>query len=151
MDNEARRRRVEDDDSLLASVAGVPLTRMARIGLCFVWAGFWAARVLLTDALGYFEQFRLKSGVIELLGDEPVDQAFSVCMIWLSVEVATIVWVSLKKGVRMLIAKTTPSLKQQIIEELIENMSTEELEAVLERKREKERRKNEAKANGKKR
>ena len=151
MDNEARRRRVEDDDSLLASVAGVPLTRMARIGLCFVWAGFWAARALLTDALGYFEQFRLKSGVIELLGDEPVDQAFSVCMIWLSVEVATIVWVSLKKGVRMLIAKTTPSLKQQIIEELIENMSTEELEAVLERKREKERRKNEAKANGKKR
>ena len=146
MGNEARRRRVEDDDSLLASVAGVPLTRMARIGLCFVWAGFWAARALLTDALGYFEQFRLKSGVIELLGDEPVDQAFSVCMIWLSVEVATISWGLLKKGGNMLFAKTTPSLRQQVAETL----TIEELEAVIEKKRKAQQEKA-AKKNSKKR
>ena len=46
----------------------------------------------------------------------------------------------------MLIAKTTPSLRQQVAETL----TIEQLEAVLERKREKERRKKEAKANGNK-
>ena len=130
MDNEARRRRVEDDDSLLASVAGVPLTRMARIGLCFVWAGFWAARVLLTDAMAYFEQFRLKSGTIELLSDEPVDQAFSICMIWLTVEVVIIIADILKTGATMLIAKTPKSWTAL----LLERLPRERLEAELERR-----------------
>lgn len=117
--------------------------------MCAIWAGFWAARVLLTDVLYNFQQLRIKSAVVELLGDEPVDQAFSVCMIWLTVEVSIIGWTILKRGIRMLIAKTTPSLKQQIIEELIKDMSSEEIEAVLERKREKERRKKESKGNRK--
>ena len=51
MDSEGRRRGVDGDDSLLASVAGVPLTRMARIAVCVIWAGFWAARILLTGAM----------------------------------------------------------------------------------------------------
>ena len=49
----------------------------------------------------------------------------------------------------MLIAKTTPSFKKQLIEELTKDMSVEQLEAIIERKREKERRKNEAEANRK--
>ena len=91
-----RRRDIDGDDSLLASVAGVPLTRLARV-----------------------------------------------------VEVLIIGWTALKRGERMLIAKTTPSLKRQIIEELIKDMSLEEIEAVLERKREKELRKKESKGNRK--
>ena len=51
----------------------------------------------------------------------------------------------------MLIAKTTPSFKQQLIEELTKDMSVEQLEAIVEQKREKELRKNEAKARKKKR
>ena len=91
MRNEDRRRRVEDDDSLLASVAGVPLTRMARIGVCFVWAGFWAARVLLTDALTLLNALQVKPALLELLGQNAFDQGFSICMAWLTVEVAVIV------------------------------------------------------------
>ena len=139
------RRRI-DDDSLLASVAGVPLTRMARIGLCLVWAGFWAARVLLTDVLALLNPFQAKSVLLELIGQNAFDQGFSICMIWLTVEVAAISWTTLKTGANMLIAKTTPSLRQQVAETL----TIEQLEAVLERKREKERRKKEAKANGNK-
>lgn len=149
MGSERRRRGIDGDDSLLASVAGVPLTRLARIAVCLIWAGFWAARVLLTDAITHFGPLNAKLLLSELLGTGPVDQAFSVCMIWLTVEVAIIIWTMLKSGGRMLIAKTTPSFKRQLIEELIKNMSSEELEAVLERKREKERRKNATKANGK--
>ena len=49
----AQCRGIAGDDSFLASLAGVPLTRMARIALCLVWTGFWAARALLTDALAH--------------------------------------------------------------------------------------------------
>ena len=149
MDSDGRRRGVDGDDSLLASVAGVPLTRMARIAVCVIWAGFWAARILLTDAMMHISPLDAKLLLSELAGSGPVDQAFSVCMIWLTVEVAVIVWSVLKTGGKMLIAKTTPSFKQQLIAELIKDMSSNELEAVLERKREKERQKNEAKANKK--
>ena len=130
MDNDDRRRRVGDDDSLLASVAGVPLTRMARIGACLIWAGFWATRILLTDALFYFQQFRLKLAIAESLGNDPVDQAFSICMIWLSVEVAIITKDSLEAGVQMLIAKTPVGLKRRILRGLAEGLSPEELEAM---------------------
>ena len=130
MDNYDRRRRVGDDDSLLASVAGVPLTRMARIGACFIWAGFWAASVLLTDALFYIQQLRLKLAISESLGDGSVDQAFSICMIWLSVEVAIITKDSVEAGVQMLIAKTPVGLKRRILRGLTEGLSPEELEAM---------------------
>ena len=145
MDVNRRRRGVDGDDSLLASVAGVPLTRMARVALCLVWAGFWSARVALTDTIPYFQGLQLKPATAELLGPGPVDQAFSICMIWLSVEVAVIAWTALKAGGKMLIAKTTPSFKQQLIRELTKDMSVEDLETLIERKREKERLKNEAK------
>ena len=140
------RRGVDGDDSLLASVAGVPLTRLARVAVCAIWAGFWAARILLTDALGHLGQFRLKSGISELLGDGPVDQAFGICMIWLSVEVAILTWATVKRGGSMLIAKTTPSFKKQLIEALTQDMTLEQLEALVEKKRMKE----EAKAKRKK-
>lgn len=130
MDNDDRRRRVDDDDSLLASVAGVPLTRMARIGACLIWAGFWAARILLTDALFYIQQLRLKLAIAESLGNDPVDQAFSMCMIWLSVEVAIITKDSVEAGVQMLIAKTPVGLKRRILRGLTEGLSPEELEAI---------------------
>ena len=80
MSNGRWRSRVEDDDSLLASVAGVPLTRSARIGACLVWAGFWCARVLLTDALPYISGGRLRAALPELLGENAFDQGFSICM-----------------------------------------------------------------------
>ena len=125
-----RRRRVDGDDSLLASVAGVPLTRMARIGACLIWAGFWATRILLTDALFYFQQLRLKLAIAESLGNDPVDQAFSICMVWLSVEVAIITKDSVEAGVQMLIAKTPVGLKRRILRGLAEGLSPEELEAM---------------------
>jgi hypothetical protein len=119
---------------------------MARTALCLIWVGFWSARILLTDALYYFQQMRLKLAIMESLGDEPVDQAFSVCMIWLTVEVIIVAWSTLKTGGKMLFAKTTPSFRQQVAETL----TIEQLEAVLEKKRKKAQRDKEAKANGKK-
>lgn len=133
MDGRERRQPVGNDDSLLASVAGVPLTRMARIGLCLVWVGFWCVRVLLTDALLYIDRLELKAALSESLGDDPVDQAFSFGMMWLTVEIVVIVWSALKAGGKMLFAKTTPSLRQQVAETL----TIEQLEAVLEKKRRK--------------
>ena len=145
MNSENRRPRVEDDDSLLASVAGVPLTRSARAGLCVVWAAFWAARFLLTDALPHLYALRLKSLASELLGEGPFDQAFSICMMWLTIEVVVIAWHVLK-GAIMLIAKTSrKSFRQELVETLIDSLPLENLEnaeAILKRRRE------EAKANG---
>ena len=103
---------------------------MARIALCLIWAGFWAARVLLTDALYHFQQLHLKAAILKLVGDEPVDQAFSVCMLWLSVEVAIITKDSVEAGVEMLIAKTPVGLKRRILRGLTEGLSPEELEAM---------------------
>ena len=130
MDNEARRRRVEDDDSLLASVAGVPLTRMARIGLCFVWAGFWAARVLLTDALALLNALQLKPALLELLGQNAFDQGFSICMAWLTVEVAVIVRDIIGRGIQMLIAKTPISWTDRVLR----GLPLERLKAEIERR-----------------
>ena len=92
MSSVGRRREVDGDDSLLASVAGVPLTRMARVAVSLIWAGFWAARVLLTDAITHISPLNAKLLLSELLGLGPVDQAFSICMIWLRVEVAVIIF-----------------------------------------------------------
>ena len=130
MDNEARRRRVEDDDSLLASVAGVPLTRMARIGLCFVWAGFWAARVLLTNALALLNALQLKPALLELLGQNAFDQGFSICMAWLTVEVAVIVRDIIGRGIQMLIAKTPISWTDRVLR----GLPLERLKAEIERR-----------------
>jgi len=121
---------------------------VARIAVCVVWAGFWAARVLLTDAPVHFNPLNLRAVFSKLLGSEPVDQAFSICMIWLSVEVAVIVWSALKAGGRMLIAKTTPSFKKQLLEALTQDMTPEELEAIAARMR-KAREEKAAKKNGK--
>ena len=142
MSNGRRRGRVEDDDSLLASVAGVPLTRSARIGACLVWAGFWCARILLTDALPYINGGQLRAALLELLGENAFDQGFSICMAWLTLEVAVIVWNFLKMGVTMLIAKTT----KPFLEQLAERVPLERLEEIVERKRQKSRKDQEAKA-----
>ena len=119
---------------------------MARIGLCLVWAGFWAARILLTDALIYVNPLDAKSALSELLDAGPFDQAFSICMVWMSVDVAMVTWSTLKRGGKMLFAKTTPGFRQQVAETL----TIEELEAVLEKKRQKEQQRKDAKPNGKK-
>ena len=149
MDSEGRRRGVDGDDSLLASVAGVPLTRMARIAVCVIWAGFWAARILLTDAITYISPLDAKLLLSELVGPGPVDQAFSICMIWLTVEVAIIAADVVSGGTRMLFAKTPKSLKASILDGLTEGFTVEELEALVEKKR-KERQEKAAKKNGKK-
>ena len=142
MSNARRRSRVEDDDSLLASVAGVPLTRSARIGACLVWAGFWCARILLTDALPHINGGQLRAALLELLGENAFDQGFSICMAWLTLEVAVIVWNFLKMGATMLIAKTT----KPFLEQLAERVPLERLEEIVERKRQKSRKDQEAKA-----
>ena len=144
-----RRRGVDGDDSLLASVAGVPLTRLARIAVCLIWAGFWAARVLLTDALVHFNALDIRAAFSELLGTGSVDQAFSICMIWLSVEVAIIGFSMISGGIKMLIAKTPKGLKASVLEGLTEGFTPEELEAIAARKRQAQQEKA-AKRNGKK-
>ena len=129
------RRGVDGDDSLLASVAGVPLTRLARVAVCAIWAGFWAARVLLTDAMMHISPLDAKLLSSELLGAGPVDQAFSICMIWLTVEVAIIAADVVSRGTRMLFAKTPKSLKASILDGLTEGFTPEELEAIAAKKR----------------
>ena len=135
-----------DDDSLLASIAGVPLTKMARIAVCLIWLGFWCSRVLLTDALGLrIDDTRLLAA--ELIGENPFDQGFSLCMIWLSVEVAAVTGSILKGGFGMLIAKTPKSLAEGVAEHLsldrfralvLRRLSSEDLEALAAEKRQQE-------------
>ena len=124
---------VEDDNSLLASIAGVPLTRSARVAVCLIWASFWCARIFLTDAPRYISAGQLRPALLELLGDNPFDQGFSICMAWLTVEVAVILWNLLKRGIFMLIAKRGKPFWVQVAERL----SIEDLEAILEKKRQK--------------
>ena len=139
---------MDGDDSLLASVAGVPLTRMARIAVCVIWAGFWAARILLTDAITHISPFDAKLLLSELVGSGPVDQAFSICMIWLTVEVAIITKDTVEAGVQMLIAKTPVGLKRRILQGLTDGLSPEELEAIAAKMRQ-ARQEKAAKKNGK--
>ena len=131
MNPENQRSRIEDDDSLLASVAGVPLTRSARIGAALVWAAFWATRTLLTDAIPHLNQGNWKPALLELLGENPFDQGLTICMAWLTVEVAVILWNYLKTGVSMLIAKTG----RPFWAELARRMPTSLLAAELERRK----------------
>lgn len=148
MASEGRRHGVDGDDSLLASVAGVPLTRMARIAVCVIWAGFWAARILLTDAITHVSPLDAKLLSSELLGPGPVDQAFSICMLWLTVEVVIITLDFVVGGIRMLIAKTPRGLKSAILEGLTDGLSPEELEAIAAKIRQ-ARQEKAAKKNGK--
>ena len=140
MNTENQRPRIEDDDSLLASVAGVPLTRSARIGAVLVWAAFWATRTLLTDAIPHLNQGAWQPALLELLGENPFDQGFSICMAWLTIEVAIITGNAIKTGVFMLIAKSA----KPAAEIVAENLSIERLEAILEKKR----RQQQARSNG---
>lgn len=116
--------------------------------MCVVWAGFWAARILLTDALHYFQQLRLKLAISESLGQNAVNQAFSICMIWLTIEVVVIAFGLVSGGIKMLIAKTPKGLKASILEGLTEGFTPEELEAIAAKKRKAQQEKA-AKDNGK--
>lgn len=121
---------------------------MARIAVCVIWAGFWAARILLTDAITHISPFDAKLLLSELVGLGPVDQAFSICMVWLTVEVATIAADVISGGTRMLIAKTPRGLKSAILEGLTDGLSPEELEAIAAKIRQ-ARQEKAAKKNGK--
>ncbi len=103
---------------------------MARAGLCFVWAGFWAARVLLADALALLNPLQVKPALLELLGENAVDQGFSICMVWLTAEVAVIVRDAIGKGIQMLIAKTPISWTDRILR----GFPLERLKAEVERR-----------------
>ena len=127
--NDWEQRRSVEDDSLLASVAGVPLTRSARIGACLIWAAFWCARFLLTDALLYISAGQLRPALLQLLGENAFDQAFSIGMVWLTVEVAIIIWNTLKTVAIMLIAKKGKPL----LHVFVDNLSDENLEIVAAR------------------
>ena len=116
--NDREQRRSVEDDSLLASVAGVPLTRSARIGACLIWAAFWCARFLLTDALLYISAGQLRPALLQLLGENAFDQAFSIGMVWLTVEVAIIIWNTLKTVAIMLIAKKGKPLLHVFVDNL---------------------------------
>ena len=130
-DERKPRRPVEDDDSLLASVAGVPLTRSARAAVCLIWTTFWCARIFLTDAPLYIATGQLRPALLELLGENAFDQGFSICMAWLTVEVAVTLVNLLLTGVSALIAKTGKPFRLQVAETL----TTADLEAILEKKR----------------
>ena len=127
--NDREQRRSVEDDSLLASVAGVPLTRSARIGACLIWAAFWCARLLLTDALLYINAGQLRPALLQLLGENAFDQAFSIGMVWLTVEVVVVIWNTLKTVAIMLIAKKGKPL----IHVFVDNLSDENLELVAAR------------------
>ena len=86
--------------------------------LCFVWAGFWAARVLLTDALTLLNPLQVKLALLELLGQNAFDQGFSICMVWLTAEVAVIARSIIGTVVEMLIAKTPISWTDRILRDL---------------------------------
>ncbi len=88
----------------------------------------------------------MNPAISELLGEDAVDQAFSICMAWLTVEIAVIMWIDLKAGGKMLFAKTTPGFRRQVAETL----SIEELESIVEKKRKKALQDKVAKGNGKK-
>ena len=133
MEDERKPRRPAEDDSLLASVAGVPLTRSARVAVCLIWTSFWCARIFLTDATLYITTGQLRLALLELLGKNAFDQGFSICMAWLTVEVVVTLVNLLLTGVTMLIAKTSKPLRVQVAELL----SIEDLEAILEKKRRK--------------
>ena len=133
MEDERKPRRPAEDDSLLASVAGVPLTRSARVAVCLIWTSFWCARIFLTDATLYITTGQLRPALLELLGETAFDQGFSICMAWLTVEVAIILWTLLKRGLFMLIAKRSKPFWVQVAERL----SVADLEAILEIKRQK--------------
>lgn len=126
-------RPVEGDDSLLASVAGVPLTRSARAAVCLIWTTFWCARIFLTDAPLYITTGQLRPALLELLGENAFDQGFSICMAWLTVEVAIILGNLLLTGGSVLIAKTAKPLRVQVAETL----TTADLEAIMEKRRQK--------------
>ena len=130
-----RRRGVDGDDSLLASVAGVPLTRLARIAVCLIWAGFWAARVLLTDALVHFNALDIRAAFSELLGTGSVDQAFSICMIWLTVEVAIVYRVNFenRRDENAISPKQRPKASRQAVlaETLTKVSRRKQLEAIV--------------------
>ena len=108
----------------------------------------WAARLLLTDALTYVNPVDVKSLLTELLGVGPFDQGFSICMVWLSVEVAFITLGFVQGGIRMLIAKTPRGFKASIVAGAIDGLSMEDLEAIIEKEL-KARQEKAAKANAK--
>ena len=84
-----------------------------------------------------------------MLGEEAVGQAFSICMVWLTIEVVVIAFSLISGGIRMLIAKTPKGLKASILEGLTEGFTPEELEAIAAKMR-KARQEKAAKENGKK-
>ena len=133
MEDERKPRRPAEDDSLLASVAGVPLTRSARVAVCLIWTSFWCARIFLTDATLYITTGQLRLTLLELLGKNAFDQGFSICMAWLTVEVAVTLVNLLLMGVSVLIAKTGKPLRVQ----MAETLTTTDLEAILEKKHQK--------------
>ena len=76
---------------------------------------FWAARVLLTDALALLNALQVKPALLELLGQNAFDQGFSICMVWLTAEVAVIARSIIGTVVEMLIAKTPKSWTEHIL------------------------------------
>lgn len=103
---------------------------MARIGVCFVWAGFWATRMLLTNVLALLNPPQVKPALLELIGQNAFDQGFSICMAWLTVEVVVILRDMFGKGVQMLIAKTPISWTERILR----GLPLERLKAEVERR-----------------
>lgn len=83
--------------------------------------------------------------LLELLGENSFDQGFTICMAWLTIEVAAIVWDILKMGATMLIAKTS----KPFLEQLAERVPLETLEAIVEKKRRKAQQGKGEKSNGK--
>ena len=68
--------------------------------------------------------------LLELLGENSFDQGFTICMAWLTIEVAAIIWDILKMGATMLIAKSPRSLTQSILR----GLPTEALKAEIEKR-----------------
>ena len=111
-----------------------------------MWAGFWACRVILTDVLDHsFTELELIA--IELLGESPFDQGFSIGMAILTAQVWLIAWPNVKGGLMGLIAKSAEAWSEGIARRLspkaarifAQRLTTAELREILKQREQAER------------
>ena len=68
-----------------------------------------------SDALTLLNPLQVKLALLELLGQNAFDQGFSICMVWLTAEVAIIARSIIGTVVEMLIAKTPKSWTEHVL------------------------------------
>ncbi len=133
------------DDSFIAEIGGVTFAVLTRISICFTWAIFWLCRVTLTDALDH-QLAEPKLIAVELLGENPFDQGFSIGMAMLTAQVCLIAWPHIKGGAMGLIARSAETWSEGIARRLspkaakifAQRLPTADLREILEKREQSE-------------